>query len=112
MTSLGPMMRDGIYKVDFRSGRPEGRGVAMLSGGVFRGIDQKCVYFGELEILNGRANGLIECQQYKRERGMSVRSGKLKLEAVEANDGFKGFTESEADSGSRQGVFATWIDEL
>jgi hypothetical protein len=40
------------------------------------------------------------------------RSGKLKLEAVEADDGFKGFTESEEDSGARQGVLATWIDEL
>jgi hypothetical protein len=31
-------MKDGIYRVDFGSGRPEGKGIAMLSGGVFKGL--------------------------------------------------------------------------
>jgi hypothetical protein len=83
----------------------------MLSGGVFRGVDQKRVYFGKLETLNGRASGRIEFQQYMSQTGMSVRSGTLKLDAIETDDGFKGFTESEADSGARQGVLATWIAE-
>ena len=29
-------MKDGIYRVDFGSGRPEGKGIAMLSGGYSR----------------------------------------------------------------------------
>jgi hypothetical protein len=42
-------MNDGIYRVDFQSEKDAGKGIARVSNGDFRGIDQTHVYFGKVE---------------------------------------------------------------
>jgi hypothetical protein len=56
-------MRDGIYKVDFRSRETAGKGIAMISSRDFKGIDQTHVYLGAIEgqdaMLSASAKTLI-----------------------------------------------------
>ena len=42
-------MNDGIYRVDFQPQKDAGKGIARVSNGDFRGVDQTHVYFGKIE---------------------------------------------------------------
>jgi hypothetical protein len=42
-------MRNGIYRVDFQPEQDAGKGIARISNGDFRGVDQTHVYFGKIE---------------------------------------------------------------
>jgi hypothetical protein len=113
-------MRDGIYKVDFRSGRPEGNGIAMISNGVFRGLDQTHVYCREFTARQGRVNIRVQTSQYSTPvqgpahmpTAASGARAPLRLAGRETEDGFELSGESEASSGGRYEFEGKWIAEL
>jgi hypothetical protein len=114
-------MRDGIYRVDFKSGQPEGDGIAVVPKGVLRGLDQECVYSG---VFTATGDGRIACRlqsephpRYGRQSvGMqatlAMTSAILKLVGTETRNGFQLFGESEADPRSRYAIRGTLIAEL
>ena len=114
-------MRDGIYRVDFKSGQPEGDSIAVVRKGVLRGLDQECVYSG---VFTATGDGRIACRlqserhpTYGRQSvGMQATSAMtsaiLKLVGTETENGFQLSGESEADPRSRYGIRSTLIAEL
>ena len=96
-------MKDGIYRVDFSSGRPEGKGIAMLRGGIFKGIDQDHGCTGPLEATEGWVSGHITFRGYssqtlrQKQASFSIRSETVLLRGTENSDGFEIGGASEAD---------------
>ena len=108
-------MRDGIYKVDFKVGRPEGHGIAMVRNGVFRGIDQTHVYVGQFDKRGEKLSGRIAVTMYTSPRAPAVfymSDYTLKLNGEESETGFVLSGHSEADARSRHECKGKWIAEL
>ena len=104
-------MRDGIYQVDFRSGRPEGYGIAMVREGLFRGLDHERTYYGQLQVIDHRISGDIRSQKYLNKPKLTTGQSQLKLDGTENDLGFKALQEHLV-SGVRHRVIAKWIAPL
>ena len=114
-------MKDGIYRVDFKTGRPEGDGVAVIRKGVLRGLDQECVYSG---VFTAIGDGRIACRVHterhptygRQSSGMQATSAMiraiLKLVGTETENGFQLSGESEADPRSHHEIRGTLVAEL
>jgi hypothetical protein len=106
-------MRDGIYRVDFRSGRPEGKGIAMLRAGLFKGLDQDHGYTGNLEAAEGRVSGYITFRDYSEQTQESfcIRAETVQFKGIENPGGFEISGPSEAEPKTYK-ILATWIADL
>ena len=114
-------MRGGIYRVDFKSGQPEGDGIAVVRKGVLRGLDQECVYSG---VFTATEDGRISCRvqserhpAYGRQsvgiQAISVMTTAiLKLVGTETENGFRLSGESETDPRSLYVIRGTLVAEL
>jgi hypothetical protein len=105
-------MRDGIYRVDFRSGRPEDKGIAMLRAGLFKGLDQDHGYTGNLEAAEGRVSGYITFRDSSAQRSLEISSDTVEFKGVENLDGFEISGMSETQARREYKIRATWIAEL
>lgn len=113
-------MRDGIYEVDFKSGRPEGIGIAMLVDGIFKGLDQSHVYYGDFTVREGQLSIRLETYQYSTPvqgpshmpAAASGRRSVLKLRGKEADNRFEVVGEAEGNPGSRYEFNGKWIADL
>ena len=114
-------MRDGIYRVDFKPGRPEGNGIAMISDGTFKGLDQSHFYFGSIEDQGGNLIARLNMSIYEPSTsgappasGMKEAAGMkeapvLKLNGKETREGFILSGESAAELRSHYEFKGTWI---
>jgi hypothetical protein len=114
-------MRGGIYRVDFKSGQPAGDGIAVISKGVLRGLDQECVYSGTFTSTgDGRIACRVQSERHptygRRSAGMQANSTMtraiLKLVGTETENGFQLFGESDAHSGSKYAMRGTLVAQL
>jgi len=107
-------MRDGIYRIDFRSGRPEGKGIAMLRGALFKGRDEDHGYTGDLEVAEGRVSGYITFRDTSAQAQPSfvICSDTVEFKGVETPDGFEISGMSETEARKEYKIRAAWIAEL
>jgi len=107
-------MKDGIYRVDFKVGDPTAKGIAMLSGGVFKGVDQTRAYAGQLIGKDAKISGLIEFVKFAQleHEDVSMGGGKLFIEGREEEGAFEAIGRYEADPGSDLRILGTWVSEL
>jgi len=114
-------MKDGIYRVDFKTGRPEGDGIAVIRKDVLRGLDQECVYSGAFTSTgNGRIACRVQSERHptygRRSAGMQATSAMtraiLKLVGTETENGFQLFGESEASPRGHHEIRGTLVAEL
>ena len=114
-------IRGGIYRVDFKSGRPEGDGIAVIRKGVLRGLDQECVYSGVFTpIGDGRIACRVQSERHptygRQSVGMqatwAMTRAILKLVGTETENGFQLSGESEADPRSHHEIRGTLVAEL
>ena len=107
-------MRDGIYRVDFKPGYPNGYGIAMVRSGVFKGVDQDRVYFGEFTVREGRITGHIGFQQYltRLQPSFGISGSTVNLEGRETENGFELTGESEVEPKSRYRIHGKRIADL
>jgi hypothetical protein len=96
-------MRDGIYKVDFGSGKPDGRGIAMFSDGKFTGIDRTHIYVGHIDGDGEQLSGFVDKSNYPKtgmQTAVTYRDAKLKLNGRQNQKGeFELSGESERSGG-------------
>jgi len=105
-------MRDGIYRVDFISGRPETYGIAMLRGGLFKGIDEGRGFTGNLEVTEGAVRGKITFRDAQVQPSFSVAADDVEFKGIETPDGFEISGMSEREARKEYKLRATWIAEL
>jgi hypothetical protein len=103
-------IRDGIYRVDFKSGRQSGDGIAVIRKGVLKGLDQECVYSAVFTLIgDGRVACRVGSERHpaygRRSVGMRGTSATtraiLRLVGTRTENGFQLFGESEV--GPRRG---------
>jgi hypothetical protein len=96
-------MRDGIYKVDFGSGKPDGKGIAMFSDGKFTGIDRTHIYIGHIDGDGEQLSGFVDKSNYPKtgmQTAVTYRDAKLKLNGKQNEKGeFELSGESERSGG-------------
>ena len=107
-------MRDGIYRVDFISGRPETYGTAMVRGGLFKGIDEDRGFTGNLEVTEGAVRGQITFRDASAQvrPSFSVAADTGEFKGVETPDGFEISGMSEREARKEYKLRAAWIAEL
>jgi hypothetical protein len=107
-------MKDGIYRVDFKVGDPTAKGIAMLSGGVLKGVDQTRAYAGQLIGEDAKISGFIEFAKFAQleHEHFSMGGGKLLIEGREEEDAFEAIARYEADPSSDLRILGTWVSEL
>ena len=59
-------MREGLYKVHFRTPRGEGAGVVVIAGGRVRGGDSLMYYVGDYKLEDGQFSADIAVDVYAR----------------------------------------------
>jgi hypothetical protein len=114
-------IRDGIYRVDFKSKRPEGDGIPVIRKGVLRGLDRECVYSGVFTPMgDGRIACRVQSERHptygRRSVDMQATSAKTRaisrLVGTETENGFHLSAESEAGRGSHHEIRGTLVAEL
>ena len=107
-------MRDGIYRVDFISGRPETQGIAMLRAGLFKGINEDRGFTGSLGVTEGAVRGQITFRDASAQvpPSFSVAADDVGFKGVETPDGFDIHGMSEREARKEYKLRATWIAEL
>ena len=95
-------MKDGIYRVDFNVANESAKGIAMLSNGVFKGVDQTHVYSGTFASKDGKISGKMTSIKYPslEHDYVSIKGGEFVVTGKEEEGAF----EAERDTKpNRQG---------
>jgi hypothetical protein len=107
-------MKDGIYRVDFNVANERAKGIAMLSNGVFKGVDQTHVYSGTLASKDGKISGKMTSINYTslEHDYVSIKGGEIVFTGKEEEGAFEADARYEAEPTSKFEMFGTWISEF
>ena len=111
-------MNDGIYRVDFQPQKDAGKGIARVSNGDFRGVDQTHVYFGKIEgqcasltVLTYRHASTAAPAGSGIKAPYSTNGAPILLNVRETENGFDLYERSNAQPGPYE-FTGVWIADL
>jgi hypothetical protein len=106
-------MRDGIYRVEFRSGHTIGKGIAVADNNAIRGFDENYFYFVGRSVKHGRLKRRVLAMRYAPQvQGFSNPGFPATVSGEEGEAEFLLKGEADGDSGIKITIHGTWIAEL
>ena len=106
-------MRDGIYRVEFRSGHTIGKGIAVAENNAIRGFDENYFYFVGPSVQHGRLKRRVLAMRYAPQpQGFSNPGFPATVSCEEGGEEFLLRGEADGDSSIKVTIHGTWIAEL